>query len=180
MKITSQSARRASTIPPPMPRAGHAANRLTDEQFDRLLRWLEELRHPDGPGGRRVSQKTIGNRTGVAQSFVNNLLRKKTSTTVGTARTMLLTAGVDPRMVFGTDAAVGRYEGQDTMATRGQVLDALSAFYDEDFLSTVQTMTPPAGSERWTHHRWNRHVVELRELWESGHLRPKKGAPKKR
>lgn len=165
---------RPGSIRPAMTKAGHAANRLTEEQFKRLLDWLSEVQFPEGSGGPRLSQKAIGAKTGVQQSFVHNLMTKKINTTVGTARTMLLAAGVDPRHVLGTEGAVGRYEERDTMSTRGQVLDALSAFYDEEFLVTCQSMTPPPGSERWSHHRWNRHVVELRELWESGHLSARK------
>ncbi len=180
MKNTTQIARRTSSIPPPMGSPGHAANRLTPQQFERFLKWLNEIRLPDGPGGRKLSQKTIGERTGVAQTFVHNLLTRKVPTTVGTARLMLLNAGVDPRSVLGTDTALGRFEGGDTMTARGQVLDALSAFYDDDFLQTVQKLTPPEGSERWTHHRWNHYVVDLRDLWDSGELKPKRGPPRKK
>lgn len=172
-QIAAQFGKRPGSIPPPMSKVGHAANRLSPEQLEKFVGWLKTLKFPDGEGGRKVSQYAIADKTGVRQSFIHYLFKGK-NTTVGTARSMMLKAGTDPKSVLGTDGALGRYEELDKMTNRGQVLDALSAFYDEDFLTTCQSLAPPDGSDGWSHHRWNRYITDLRDQWDSGQLKPKK------
>ncbi len=163
---------------PDMTKVGHAANRLSEAQLEKFHEWLRSLQFPDGGEGRKVSQATIGAMTGTGQTFIQGLLAGK-HTTVGTARSMMLKAGANPAIVFGTEAAKGRYEALDEMTNRGQVLDALSSIYDEEFLMACQAMTPPPGSDSWTHHKWTSYLVSMRDMWDSGHMRAKNGTPRK-
>lgn len=155
-----------------MTKAGHTANRLSAAQLEKFHEWLKTLQFPDGPDGRKVSQQAIADATGTSQVFIQGLLAGK-HTTVGTARSMMLKAGANPSGVLGTEAAKGRYEELDKMTNRGQVLDVLSAIYDEEFLLACQAMTPPPGSDGWTHHKWTSYLVSMRDMWDSGHMRRK-------
>lgn len=148
-------------------------NRLTDAQRDRLRAWLKQLRGPQVEGGKKRSQREMSRLTGVSQALISQLLAGDT-TTRGTALNMLQRAGGDVGAVLGTDVAPGRYQGRDTMSARGYALDALNAVYDEEFCDAIQAMTPPPDAEKWTTDQWVDHIVTMRKLWHSGHLRPKK------
>lgn len=148
-------------------------NRLTPEQLERLRLWLEELLGPvDDP---KQSQHALAAKTGVSQGLISNL-RRGGNTTRGTALTMLQRGGGNVDAVLGDGAVIAdsKYRERDTMHARGFALDALSLVYEEDFCDTIQAMTPPAGSDTWTTDAWVDHIVAMRKLWQSGHLRPKR------
>ncbi len=156
-----------------LPSMRNETNRLTPEQRDRLSKWLDELLRP--PGGPERSQHELATVIGVSQALISNLLRGG-NTTRGTALTMLQGGGGDADAILGGDGASlagTKYRERDAMPARGFALDALSLIYEEDFCDTVQAMTPPPGSDGWTTDAWADHIVALRKLWQSGHLRPK-------
>lgn len=155
-------------------------NRLTEPQKARLRAWLEQLSEPPGDGVRKRSQHELARLTGASQALISQLLAGG-NTTRGTAVNMLQRAGGDVGAILGTDVAQGKYQGKDTMSARGYALDALNAVYDEEFCDTIQAMTPPPESEKWTTDQWVDHIVTMRKLWHSGHLGPKrlKGRPGK-
>lgn len=148
-------------------------NRLSPPQLARLRKWLEELISPPGEGAK--SQHDIAGRLHVSQALISNLLRDG-NTTRGTALQMLERGGGDPDAILGDGASVAetKYRERDAMPARGHALDALSLVYEEDFCDTIQAMTPPPGSDSWTTDIWIDHIVAMRKLWQSGHLRPKR------
>lgn len=149
-------------------------NRLTPEQREKLCKWLEEQLRP--LGGPERSQHELATAIGVSQALISNLLRGG-NTTRGTALTMLEHGGADIDEILGADGAPvagTKYRERDAMPARGFALDALSLIYEEEFCDTVQAMTPPPGSDGWTVDAWTDHIVSLRKLWQSGHLRPKR------
>jgi hypothetical protein len=148
-------------------------NRLTPAQLARLRKWLDELMSPAAEESK--SQHDIAARLHVSQALISNLLRGA-NTTRGTALQMLEHGGGDADAVLGDGASVAdtKYRERDAMPARGHALDALSLIYEEDFCETILSMTPPPGSDTWTTDLWVDHIVSLRKLWQSGHLRPKR------
>jgi len=148
-------------------------NRLTQEQRDRLVEWLEKILRPaDGP---ERSQREAATLLGISQTLISNL-RAGANTTRGTALHMLQLGGGDIDAVLGDGPVVAgvKYRERDTMPARGFALDALALIYEEEFCDLVQAMTPPPGSDAWSTDLWADHIVALRKLWQSGHLRPKR------
>lgn len=148
-------------------------NRLTPDQLDRLRKWLDEILGPVGDP--KQSQRLFATKTGVSQSLISSL-RNGGNTTRGTALDMLQRGGGDVDAVLGDGAGIAdsKYRERDDMHARGFALDALSLVYEEDFCDTIQALTPPAGSDSWTTDAWVDHIVSMRKLWQSGHLRPKR------
>lgn len=152
-------------------------DRLTEQQRAALQKWVVERVRPRGAGreDKRPPQRIFGRMTGVSQGQISKIVIGE-NTTLSTARMMIGNLGDDAdRVLGGTPRAKGRYRGRDKIPMRGDVLEAVSSGYDEEFLEFVLTMSPPAGSDRWTFHQWMRHVVNVRDMYESGVLGPKNG-----
>lgn len=149
------------------------SNRLTESQREALQKWLLE-RVRNKPGDKKPPQRVFAKLTKVSQGQISKLMIGE-NTTFGTARDMIEAVGEDPSAVLGIPRAIGRYKGRGNIPMRGDVLEALSVGYDTDFLDFVQAMPPPAGSDRWTFHQWMRHVVAIKDLYDSGVLGGEKG-----
>jgi len=145
---------------------------MSQEQHDRFKSWVKSLvRDPvAGPQDKRMSQRELGNRTGVSQGQISKIVLDAWIP-LSSARQMIETFGDDPANVLdGMPRAKVRYKGRVLDPMRADVLEALSSCWDKAFLDYISHLRPPPGSAGWTATQWLDHALKLRELYESGAL----------